>query len=335
MAPFTLRWKLCSKYCCWQSFHRHLWINQNGAFVHNILYISCQLRENGERGYCLWTCTSFPWRNHVSPAGGNLSQIMYLDRVRRDKAGYVGNRNTAHLVVPIGLGYVRPLCGPVSDLKHWQTIMKHSGFYETPNSLVNHQLFSLADHMSGCSPLFTGVSCWCCLWRGTPRLPGILQRRDAIHTLLLQHNKIWISGEPTVGSLAGSIIWIVGRGCGANHLPFTKNNTPWELVCWGSTGCRGSGLFTVCCWTLADCAGQPAPRQPAVLPQAPGGEPHRITHIQSLDAIYGKIQRCVCFFFLLQIQGPLLFNNPLPLRSKPAQTFTRRIKGRVGSSCSS
>lgn len=68
--------------------------------------------------------------------------------------------------------------------------------------------------------------------RGDPRLTGIPQRRDAIHTRLLQHNKIWISGEPTVGSLAGNVVSVGRRGCGADRLPFTRRqqkNTPREL----------------------------------------------------------------------------------------------------------
>lgn len=140
-----------------------------------------------------------------------------------------------------------------------------------------------------------------------------------------------------MGSLGGSVIWIVGRGCGANHLPFTKNNTPWELVCWGSTGCRGSGLFTVCCWTLAECAGQPAPRQPAVRSQAPGGDPHRIHHPHYTRSKPGcelrrnskvRLLFFSCFHWCLTTRFPLGTNQR---RAK----WTRRIKGRVGISCSS
>lgn len=38
---------------------------------------------------------------------------------------------------------------------------------------------------------------------GNPRLIGMLQRHDAIHTLLLQHNKICITRVPTMGCFFG------------------------------------------------------------------------------------------------------------------------------------
>lgn len=93
------------------------------------------------------------------------------------------------------------------------------------------------------------------MWRGDPRLIGILQSHDAIHTLLLQHNKIWIT-KWADGGISGCKYHVNGEegGVALTIIPFTKNNTrPESSRIWGvkkkkAVPCRagGSGLMPPC-----------------------------------------------------------------------------------------